>query len=185
MFDSESAKYIEILNYYLGMEHRTESFDLTKTEDLKQALQLAVGAYRDYYHYQCTLGSLVEHFDESLEHYDTVSWISMGIAPEKADSLSMECAASLADAYDNFYDIAGNAEDYLSLLLKIILTAPNAVQYDILGGAYEISPNEIEERLDDLYTSLSYADYHHAIPDNLSTFLEVLKEEWSELALPK
>ena len=70
-------------------------------------------------------------------------------------------------------------------MLKIILTAPNAVQYDILCGAYEISPEEIDERLEDLYTSLSYADYHHAIPDNLSTFLEVLKEEWSELALPK
>jgi len=182
-FDNENAKYIEVVNHYLGMNHRTESFDLTKTDDLKQAFELAVGAYRDYSHYEGTLGELDEHFDESLEHYDTASWISMGIAPGRADSLAMKCAASLAEAYDNFCKISDKAREYLSVLLKIILTAPDSVQREILGNAFEISPGEINERLDDLYEDLTYIPYQYAIPDSLKDFLELLNKEWSELAL--
>ena len=184
MYDYDSVKYIEVLNKYLGMEHRTESFNLSKTDDLKQALTLAVGAYRDYFNYESKLYELVEHFDESLEHYDTVTWVNMGHSPKKTDSLAMECAACLSDANDSFRELTERAEEYLSVLLKIILTAPDTVQQEILGGAYCISPQEIEERLQDLFTGVCYSDYHYAIPDNLNAFLETLKEEWSELALP-
>ncbi|MCL2152749.1 MAG: hypothetical protein FWH57_07315 [Oscillospiraceae bacterium] len=185
MYDYDSVKYIEVLNYYLGMDHRTESFDLSKTEDLKQALELAVGAYRDYFHYESTLAEMVEDFDESLEHFDTITWVNMTRAHKKTDSLAVACAASLSTAYNNFVDFSDKARDYLSVLLKIILTAPNATQEEILGDAYNISPKEINNLLEELYDSLSDAEYKYAIPDNLKVFLEVLKEQWADLALPK
>jgi len=183
MYDYDSVKYIEVLNNYLGTEHRTESFDLSKTGDLKQALELAVGAFRDYFHYEITLDELVEHFDESLEHYDTATWVNMSRSPDKTDSLAVECAARLSDALGGFQELSKRAEEYLSVIMKIILTAPNEVQHEILGGAYCISPKEIEERLEDLFTEVCESEYQYAIPDSLNAFLETLREEWSEFAL--
>ena len=41
MIDYDSARHIEILNKYLGMEHRIENYNLTETSDLKDALEYA------------------------------------------------------------------------------------------------------------------------------------------------
>ena len=178
MIDYDSARHIEILNKYLGMEHRTDSFNLNESSDLKGALEYAVAAYRDYHHYRSTLGGLVESFDESVEYFDTVSWVNMARTPENADDLTIDCASSLSIAYNNFIELSERAEEHLSVILKVTLTAPDEVQREILGNSYDIDPSEIEERLERLFVALSYAEYHREIPDNFKTFLEVLYDEW-------
>jgi hypothetical protein len=184
MYENDNAKYIEILNYYLGMEHRTEPFDLTKTDDLKRALKFAVAAYRDYSHYEHILDSVIELFDESLEHFDTASWVNMSLTPDNVDNLTMECSASLADASYNFCELVERTEENLSIILKVILTASDAVQRDILGNVYSITPDVVDEWICDLFDILDEVEYKYAIDDNLNDFLEVLNTEWKELAQP-
>jgi len=180
MVDYDVARHIEILNKYLGMEHRVEDYNLADTSDLKEALEYAVAAYRDYDHYRNTLGSLVENYDESVEHFDTASWVRMTRAPDDADGLVMDCAGSLSKAYHNFIDLADRAERHLALILKITLTAPTATQLEILGKSFDIAPSEIDDWLDGLFMALSYADYHRSIPDNFEEFLAVLDTGWEE-----
>ena len=180
MIDYDSARHIEILNKYLGMEHRIEDYNLAETSDLKDALEYAVAAYRDYYHYKSTLGSMIESFDESIEYFDTVSWVSMTRAPENADDLVMDCVGSLSDAYSNFDDLADQAEKHLSVMLKVVLTAPSAAQLEILGKAFDIAPADIDDWLESLFTALSYADYHRSIPENFNEFLAVLEAGWDD-----
>jgi hypothetical protein len=187
MVDWDSAMHIEILNKFLGMEHRMESYDLTKTSELRGALEYAVGAYRDYYHYSSTLGSLIESFDESIEYFDTATWVNMSRVPENTDDLAMDCVSSLSAAYDNFAVLSERAEQHLSLMLKITLTAPTDVQIEILGSSFDIVPSDIDDRLENLYVALSYEDYHRGIPDNFEAFLTVLNSgEWTkpDLELP-
>jgi len=179
MLDYDSERHIEILNKYLGMEHRTDAYNLSDTSDLKSALEYAVAAYRDYYHYRSTLGGLVESFDESVEYFDTASWVNMTRSPENADDLTMDCVSSLSGAYNNFTELSDRAEEQLSVILKVTLTAPDDVQREILGNSYDIAPSEIDEWLECLFVALSYAEYHREIPDNFNTFLEVLNEEWA------
>jgi hypothetical protein len=181
MIDYDSTRHIEILNKYLGMEHRIENYKLTATSDLKDALEYAVAAYRDYSHYASTLSSLIESFDESIEYFDTVSWVNMTRAPENANELVMDCVGSLLEAGINFSELADKAEEQLAVLLKVTLTAPTAVQVEILGKAFDIDPSEIDEWLENLFVALSYADYHRSIPENFNEFLAVLEAGWEDL----
>jgi len=180
MVDYDSARQIEILNKYLGMGHRIEDHNLAETSELKDALEYAVAAYRDYHHYMGTLIGLVESFDESVEYFDTVSWVSMTRAPEKVDDLIMDCVGSLSEAANNFADLADRAEKQLALLMKVTLTAPTAAQLEILGKSFDIAPSDIDDWLEGLFVALSYADYHCAIPDNFKEFLAVLEAGWEE-----
>ena len=86
--DEDFAIFVEAMNTKLGTELRSEPFDLTKVEDLNEAIMLAVGAYCDYSHYHDKLCDLDERFDESLEHYETDTWFYIGQSSDKADDLT-------------------------------------------------------------------------------------------------
>jgi len=176
----DSKRHIKILNKYLGMNHRIERYNLSEASDLKDALEYAVAAYRDYYHYSCTLSEIVENFDESIEYFDTESWVNMTASRKTADSLVMDCVGSLSDTNENFYNLAKKAEMHLSVLLKVVLTAPDAVQVEILGKAFDISPADIDEWLEGLFKALGEAEYHHSIPENYSEFLAVIEAGWED-----
>ena len=180
MLDEESAAFIEMMNTYMGTQHRIDPYNLASGADLKNALKMAVAEYRDYQHYGSVLYKLIEDFDESLEHFDTATWVNMGRMPEKTDELAMVCAESLSIASENFREIVKRAEERLSLILKVAVTSPDAVQKEVFGNAYTISPDEIDERLEYLYEVMLEITYHHSIPENIEAFLEVLNEVWSQ-----
>jgi HD-GYP domain-containing protein (c-di-GMP phosphodiesterase class II) len=180
MFDYDSARHIKILNKYLGMEHRIEKHNLMETSELKAALEYAVAAYLDYDHYRNTLGSLVENFDESVEYFDTATWVNMTRANENADDLVMDCVNSLSETHDYFDDLAEQAEMHLSSMLKITLTAPTAAQLEILGKSFDIAPSDIDNWLEGLFVALTYVNHHHSIPDNYNEFLAVINAGWEE-----
>jgi hypothetical protein len=179
MVDRESAEFIEVMNKFLGTNHRTKPYNLTDDDDLKQALKLAVAACRDYKHYADVLSKVVEDFDESMEHFDIVTWANKSRAPEKADALVIQCAESLAVASESFYELSERAEMDLSLLLKVIMTAQDATQIDVLGKVYDIKPDEIDARLGELFEMLYESEYHHSIDDNHAGFLRLINNDWS------
>ena len=180
MIDYDTARHIEVLNKFLGMEHRLDGYDLSDTADLKGALEYAVAAYRDYDHYKSMLGGLIESFDESVEYFDTASWVNMTRAPDSSDSLIMDCVSSLMDAHSSFAELADRAEKHLAVMMKVAVTAPTAIQLEILGKSFDISPSEIDGWLDGLFMAMSYADYHRSIPENFNEFLTVLEAGWEE-----
>ena len=185
MIDRDTATIIEAVNKKLGTTHRTEPFDFRRSADLKEALTLAVAAYRDYWHYAGILLNLDERFDESLEHFDIATWVNVALAPEKTDDLAIKCACSLEETLKYFTEIEERAKEHLTSILLVVLTAPKAVQCDVLGNAYDIDPNEIDERLDDLFEAFCKTEYPYTILKSFETFLNVLNEQWAELALPK
>ena len=177
MLDKKSAEAIELLNYFSDMEHRTQPYDLTKIEDLKHALMMAVAAYCDYSHYNGILNELIELYDESLEHYDTATWINMIRASAKTDSLAVKCATSLSKASNNFSELSKRARENLSVILKVVMTAPDAIQLDLLGRVYDISPDDIDERLDDLFLyHIETDEYQYVIEDSFTAFLKIMNE---------
>ena len=177
-FDEEKRKLIEAMNDRLGTKHRSEPYDKNKPEDLKHALLMAVAAYRDYRHYGHILGEMMEHFDESLEVFNPVSWFKMGVCPEEADGLELDCASSLRESGDMFDVLTDRARGRLVLTLLTILSSPLESQISVFGQAYVFGVEEVEERIERLLDTLDDTDYHYPIHENLDALLMIMRECW-------
>ena len=181
MFSKEDRKNVEILNAALGTKHRSKPYDLNNAADLKQALTLAVAAYRDYCNYTLVLSGLDEDFDESIEHYDIVSWINMGT--EKADNLTADCVGSLGITLGLFDELKERAKENFTLLLNAVLSTPPSTQKAVLGQAYKISADEIGYKIAELFDILDEIEYTNPIPENFDIFIKLIDEQWDEYKL--
>lgn len=179
-FDSENRKVIETLNASLGTKHRTMPYNLSNPNDLKHALMMATGAYRDYNHYRRELCGVGEDFDESLEHYDTIAWINQNSASEKSDAIAEECADAIDAATDAFNEITLRAKEHFIKTLSIVLSATPEIQRAVLGRPYYVSQENMESELEKLLEILDEAEYQRSIPDNFETLLMLMADEWAK-----
>lgn len=181
MFDRDTADNIEKINAFFGMEHRSTPYDLTNSDDLKQALLLTVAAYADYWHYWMTLENVSENFDESLEYYDTATWINMGLDANKADNLAIETIRSINTAADHFRELNDRAQKNCTVILKAILAAPSATQQEVLGATYDVAPEESDEKIDSLFDAIveTGIPYHYQMEENRDEFLAFMKSKWA------
>lgn len=178
MFDKENADNIEKINAGLGTRHRSTPYDLTNPDDLSQAFLLTVAACMDYRRYWRSLERICEEFDESVENYDTASWINMGYKPEKADELAMDAAGAVGEAADIFWEIIERSDRNCAMIIKAILSAPTEVQKKVWGKAYSIPVNERDTKIKKLFEGLLESDVHYAIPDNRDEFLRLMDAVW-------
>ena len=186
LFDRENGDIIGRMNKHLGTKQRDKPYDLNNTDDLKQILLLAVGAYCDYHHYGSRVDNLIEDFDESLEHYETITWFHMGIDPAKGsdldeeDELASKCASVMNRTLTLLLDIEMRAVENLIKIVSVILNSPPDIQNAVLGKTYSIDPEEIDFRFEELIIALGEAQYHHGIQDNLNEFLKLMEELWTD-----
>jgi len=178
MFDKENADNIEKINAFMGMRHRSTPYDLTNPDDLRQAFLLTVAACMDYRGYWRSLENIAENLDESVEHYDTVTWINMGRSPEKADDLAMEAVEALSEASNVFDQMIERADRNCTVILKAVLSASPAVQKDVLGRTYSLPANELDKRIKELFDGLDEIDMHYQMDENRDAFLKLMEAMW-------
>jgi hypothetical protein len=179
MQEKYTAEAIRKINSIMGAGHRVRPYDLSNAADLKEALLVTVAAYRDYQENQDRLAGLEEDFDESLEYCDIAVWLDLAHGEDEIDSLTVEGFSSLIAAADAFGRLEERARKNCARIVKAILTASPATQRNVLGCAYKIEPQEIDEKTEALFEMLQEAEYHQAMPDNLEVFLEIMKEQWA------
>jgi hypothetical protein len=177
MFDRETIEAVKAVNAGLGTKHRTKPYDLNNAEDMKQALELAVAAYRDYWHYAQVLGGLGDDFDESLENYDTAAWL--GLKPEQTDLLSDNCADAIETAWRLFDELKNRAREHFAQMLKAVLTSDH-ISRKVFGKAYKIEPGEIDGHIEGVIDSLDESEYFHPIPENYKLLLQRADELWGD-----
>jgi len=180
MFDKENAENIEKINAGLGMRHRSTPYDLTNPDDLAQAFLLTVAACMDYRRYWRKLEGIAEEFDESVEHYDTATWIDMGYAPEKADELAFEAAGTVAETADLFHMLMERGDRNCAAILKVILSASADVQKKVFGTAYAIPANELDAQIEELFEGLDETDVHYEMGKNRDEFLQLMEAKWGK-----
>ncbi|MDR1640381.1 MAG: hypothetical protein LBC41_01040 [Clostridiales bacterium] len=174
-YDDESMKKLDMR---LGEGHRVRPYDLTNAADLNQALLVAVAAYRDYWHYRNVMLETYEDFDETLEYVDTESWLNLDKYPHDVDDLVSQCDSSLNIVIEHFSILADRAKSNCVKVLRAALKARPATQKKVLGQAYRLDPNEMDEKIEDLFEMLDEEDYFRAMPDNLLAFQNLMKEMW-------
>jgi len=177
MLNDEDKNIIKSMNTILGTNHRSEPYNLVSDDDLRQALLFAVAEYRDYCNYENIISKLSGDFDESLEHYDTASWFHLGYAPEKADTLALDCVSALNNATSKFYELTKRARGKLDVILKVALSAPTATQNAVLGCEYNIEPQDIDNWIKSLLNMLDETEYHYEMDKNFEMLLDLMKEE--------
>ena len=180
LFDSENRRVINTLNAGLGTKHRTKPYNLNNPDDLKHALTMAVGAYRDYHHYKRELLGVAEDFDESLEHYDTITWVNQGSEFDNTDVESEKCVDAVGVAISAFEKIESRAKEHFVRTLAMILSASPELQRAALGRPYYVSDENMEAEIEKLIEALDESEYHRSIPKNFELLMEIMADEWAK-----
>ncbi len=173
-FDRENIEKIKLLNEKAGMSHRTKPYDLNNITDLDELFKYRVCAFLDYHEYEMTLGDVLEHFDESMEYYDTATWLDLSVSTNKPDKLLQKCYKSLRKAADDFLELAQRAENECKEVLYIIADSDKETQKSILGFTVKKTDNlnEITEDIFDEITDLEYEYNMEKAYENFKTFLK-------------
>jgi len=172
-FDRENLEKIKLLNEKAGMSHRTKPYDLNNIKDLDELLKYKVCAFWDYKEYQMTIDDVLDHFDESMEYYDTATWLDFSISTNKPDKLLQKCYKSLRKATDDFLELTQRAEKECKEVLYIVADSDEETQKSILGFAVKKTKNfnEIIENIFDEITDLEYEYNMEKAYENFKTFL--------------
>ncbi|MFZ5353949.1 MAG: hypothetical protein ACOZCL_14685 [Bacillota bacterium] len=132
-FDRENLEKIKLLNEKAVISHRTKPFDLNNINDLEELLKYKVCAFLDYKEYEMTIDDVLEHFDESMEYYDTATWLNVSLGTNNPDKLLEKCYNSTRKAADDFYKLTQRAEKECKEVLYIIVDSDEETQKSILG----------------------------------------------------
>lgn len=170
-FDKEDVKKIKILNDNFGMEHRYKPRDMNNKKDLWEYLQYKSCAFLDYLNYYAELNSLLERYDESLEHYDTVTWFDLSEEGE-GDEMLREGYRALSQAESLFYELSNRAEKECAEALTIILQAKKHIQKHVLGAEYELEDEAIKEVIEAVFEGAYEMDYHYNMERAFEEFIK-------------
>ena len=151
---------------------------LTDPATLKRAFPVVVAAYRDYQHYYCTLASLAEDFDESLETFDRTTWYNMILQRENTDDYAMDCIASLDNASSAFGEIAEEAERGFIIVLKATLALPPEKQLAVFDRAFKIEPQVLDQAIDEMFLAFDEVNYQYNVEKNYEDFLQLIDRVW-------
>jgi c-di-AMP phosphodiesterase-like protein len=156
---------------------------LTDIATLKRILPLVVAAYCDYQHYLCSLDSLAENFDESLETFDRTTWYNMILGKagnSNTDDYAIDCVESLGDAVMCFERIKEQAEDGLTLLLKTILSLPPEKQMQIFDRAFKVEPQQLDKAIEKMFDEFAEVDYQYNVEANYENFFKLIDSGWAD-----
>jgi len=209
--DFDASKFITLMGAFTKATNKGNPFDPNSIADLKQALLMAVASYRIQKHYHRSISDRImsnrksdilsellsgtdndadtgdecepNNEEEDAEQFDSATWDDVITALEEIQTCNTTYAKSLTEALEAFEMLAETYGEHLSMLLKVILTAPNDVQRDILGNAYCIDPEIIDSTLRGLLALVDGSDTYATMDDSLRAFIKTLNEKWAHLAL--
>jgi hypothetical protein len=148
--------------------------------ELNRAFRMACTAFMAIREYDAQLFQIEEDFDESLENFDTASWINFTLNPDKADALARRTAGALRHATSRMGDAYDKAHKHMLKTLKAVLSAPDELQAQLLGKSYKLSAAEIksflkegmEELTEECYPqSKQYEFFVRVVKDRLERFI--------------
>ena len=204
----DASEFMSIMGAFTKADDRGKPFDPNSVADLKQALMLAVAAYRIPNHYYSetndriksdnksdTFCDIMDNLDydaerdansedEDADDFESATWEDVFATIAEIQAFSKQYTDNMAKALTAFEKLSETYSGHLSMLLKVILTSPNDVQREILGNAYYISPKIIDDKLKELLTAADDREPYDTMDDSLKAFIKTLNEKWAYFELP-
>jgi hypothetical protein len=173
-YTPEDRIKIEKLNEISDLRHRSTPYDVSKSDDLMEMFKMKVCALLDYIEYDDLLGNLLERFDESIEYYDTRTWLSFTTDVEKPDALLIKCYKSIRKAHDDLNNLVEKASNEFKKVFKLVFDSEAEMQEVIIG--FEIQSNlNFEKIVDDILDNIYEVKNSHNMEEAYNNFLSFLR----------
>lgn len=180
--NKEDRENIEILNAYSGLSHRVAPYDFKKDEDIIEATTMATAEYVDYAYYWGQINDVLENFDESLEYFDTASWINIGLKGTANDKLSDLAYKSLDKTEGYFSKLLNQAEEKCVHMWRIVFFNSNAkVIKHFFGKSVRFDAEIIESIFEDFYEVVNETKYAYSIEANVKNFCKTLRAKLNSI----
>ena len=173
-YTPEDRIKIEKLNEISDLHHRSTPYDFNKSDDLIEMFKMKVCALLDYIEYDDLLGNLLERFDESIEYYDTRTWLSFTTDVEKPDTLLIKCYKSIRKAYDDLNNLVEKTSDEFKKVFKLVFDSNEEMQKAVIG--FEIQSNlNFEKTVDDILDYIYEVKNSKNMEEAYDNFLSFLR----------
>jgi hypothetical protein len=139
---------------------------------LRNALLSAITAFCDYGQYSNRINRIITDFDESLESLNPNTCLF--IVPEAVDKIVLDCTRNINRASAYFSDLAEQVEESCHKVMETVLSAPPAIQRDVLGRAYSFIPEELDSKLNELLSVFNSTGF------NIVMFLKYMEKAWKD-----
>lgn len=169
-YDKKSRERIEMINQALNMKHRSQPYDFTNIEDIKDAFMYTVAEFMDFKNYSSELGELLEKYDESMEYYYPVTWLDSIDDKDKHDRKVQKAYSSLRKACDDMQVLADRSEKEVIKLIRHLLSGNKEFRIDVFGKAYIYDDAKMSEIIDSSYEILNT----YSVEESRDTFIELM-----------
>lgn len=166
----------QILNEVLQMNHRVKPYDMNDIADIQEKFKMLVVEYLDYFHYWLELADILEHFDESMEHFDPSAWSEGKPSTKSGSNLILKTYKSIRNASDCLNELYSSKEKECRDFLEVILKMDDETKTNILGKAYPWDETVLEA----IFENVTEIEYQHNIEDSLKEFLKHIEIAFSE-----
>lgn len=169
-YTKEDRETIEKLNSILGMKHRSKPYDFNKMDELADAFMMIIAEYIDYQNYHMTVENVIEAFDESLEYYDPVTWMSLHSEDIKGDKLAVKTSNALGKTGNFLFDLSKRAKQKCKDMLVLILGMSTDYRQAVLGKAYLYNEDVIEAVFEDCMEIIDV----YCLEESRDAFMKIL-----------
>lgn len=169
-YDKQSRERIEMINQALSMKHRSQPYDFTNIEDIKDAFMYTVAEYMDFKDYSSELGELLEKYDESMEYYYPVTWLDSIDDKDKHDRKILKAYSSLRKAGDDMQVLAERSKNEVIKLIRLLLSGSKEFRIGVFGKAYIYDDVKMSEIIDSSYDILNT----YSVEKSHESFLELM-----------
>lgn len=174
-FSPGDKEKIEKFNRISGLCHRSTAYDLTNTKDLKEMLKMKVCALMEYTDFENILDDLQERFDESIEYFDTRTWLSYTMNIEKPDDLLLKCNDSIGKANDDLSKLVVRTSEELKNILWLVLGSNAKIQKAVLGFDVE-KKDSFEIIIEEIIENIFEVENSENMNDSFKNFLKYFKD---------
>jgi hypothetical protein len=174
--DEIDAEKIIFLNQRLGMSHRTKPYNLNNVEDVKTLLKLSVGRYLDYFKYWNDLQEIDELFDESIEYFDTETWVNLSNTSPKGNELILNAISSFDKTIESFRILMESAESECKELIGQALRMEKDIRKEIFGNILEYD----EAIIDEIFMDIHELEYQYNMEEAFDMFIKYINEKFIE-----
>ncbi len=135
---------------------------------------MKVCALLDYNEYNDLLNDLLDRFDESIEYYDTRTWLSFTMDIEKPDALLIKCYKSIRKASDDLSKLVDKTSDEFKKAFKLVFGSNTELQKAVIGFEIKSIVN-FEKIVDDILDNIYEVKNSNNIEEAYDNFLSFLR----------
>lgn len=156
---NDDIENIKFINEQLNTNYRYENFDLSKGQDLLQALNMVTAEYIDMLNYKIIISLIDENFDSTLERVKTHLWAKLSRYNSTGNQLIDDTINHLNKLSNNLFQLMEESKNNCRELWEMLLFDNKfwAYKNNLILGINYYEEEEIKIALQFVFDDISLA----------------------------